>query len=173
MAEQSQQYSITLLCKALEVSESGSDAWKGRKASHHCREDAKLAGEIQQILSSPSPSLWESAHPCGAQSAWQALFTQASAAADAPVGLVSWSETFAQADHQKRSTSSICPQSSQSGVDGRAANEQMGQRYQSRRTSRGLVVSGCHPRSLLTYAGRLGGQPPKMAPWLNWRSAWL
>src|SRR2546429_6103293 len=79
MAEQSQQYSITLLCKALEVSESGSDAWKGRKASHHCREDAKLAGEIQQILASPSPSLWESAHPCGAQSAWQALFTQASA----------------------------------------------------------------------------------------------
>src|SRR5437667_11238377 len=76
MAEQSQQYSITLLCKALEVSESGSDAWKGRKASHHCREDDKLAGEIQQILSSPLPSLWESAHPCGAQTAWQALFTK-------------------------------------------------------------------------------------------------
>src|SRR5438552_19004221 len=112
MAEQSQQYSITLLCKALEVSESGSDAWKGRKASHHCREDAKLAGEIQQILSSPSPSLWESAHPCGAQRAWQALFTQASAAANAPVGLVSCSETIAHADQQMRSTGAICPQAS-------------------------------------------------------------
>ena len=50
IAEQSQQYSITRLCKALEVSESGYYAWKGRKASQHCREDAKLAAEIQQIF---------------------------------------------------------------------------------------------------------------------------
>jgi putative transposase len=39
-----------VLCKALEVSESGYYAWKGRKASHHCREDAKLAAEIQHIF---------------------------------------------------------------------------------------------------------------------------
>ena len=50
IAEQSEQYAITLLCKALEVSESGYYAWKGRKASQHCREDAKLAAEIQQIF---------------------------------------------------------------------------------------------------------------------------
>jgi putative transposase len=50
IAEQSQEYPITLLCKALEVSESGYYAWKGRTASHHCREDAKLAAEIQQIF---------------------------------------------------------------------------------------------------------------------------
>jgi putative transposase len=50
MAEHSQQYSITLLCKALEVSESGYSAWKDRKASQHCREDAKLAAEIQHIF---------------------------------------------------------------------------------------------------------------------------
>ena len=50
IAEQSQQYSITLLCKALEVSESGYYGWRGRKTSQHCREDAKLAAEIQQIF---------------------------------------------------------------------------------------------------------------------------
>jgi transposase InsO family protein len=50
IAEQSQEYSITLLCKALEVSESGYYGWRGRKASQHCREDAKLAAEIQQIF---------------------------------------------------------------------------------------------------------------------------
>ncbi len=50
IAEQSQEYSITLLCKALEVSESGYYTWKGRKASQHCREDAKLAAEIQHIF---------------------------------------------------------------------------------------------------------------------------
>src|SRR5881392_1772376 len=50
MAEQSQQYAITLRGFALEVSESGYYAWKGRKASQHCREDAKLAAEIQQIF---------------------------------------------------------------------------------------------------------------------------
>jgi len=112
IAEQSQQYSITLLCKALEVSESGYYAWKGRKASHHCREDAKLAAEIQQIFLDHrqvygSPRI-------------HALL-KARGAADAPVGLVGWTETFAQTDHQKRSASSICSQSSQSGVYGRAA----------------------------------------------------
>jgi transposase len=50
IAEHSQQYSITLLCQALEVSESGYYAWKNRKVSQHCREDARLSGEIQQIF---------------------------------------------------------------------------------------------------------------------------
>ena len=39
-----------MLCQALEVSESGYSAWKNRKVSQHCREDAKLAAEIQQIF---------------------------------------------------------------------------------------------------------------------------
>jgi len=43
-------YSITVLCKALEVSESGYYAWKNREVSHHQREDAKLAAEIQQVF---------------------------------------------------------------------------------------------------------------------------
>ena len=50
IAEQSHEYAITLLCKALEVSESGYYGWRGRKASQHCREDAQLAAEIQQIF---------------------------------------------------------------------------------------------------------------------------
>ncbi len=44
------EYSITVLCQALEVSESGYYAWKTRKVSQHCREDAQLATEIQQIF---------------------------------------------------------------------------------------------------------------------------
>jgi putative transposase len=39
-----------VLCKALEVSESGYYTWKNRKTSQHCREDARLAAEIQQIF---------------------------------------------------------------------------------------------------------------------------
>ncbi len=50
IAEHSHQYAITLLCKALEVSESGYYVWKGRKASQHSREDARLSAEIQQIF---------------------------------------------------------------------------------------------------------------------------
>ena len=50
IAEHSQQYSISLLCQALEVSESGYYAWKTREVSQHCREDARLAAEIQQIF---------------------------------------------------------------------------------------------------------------------------
>jgi putative transposase len=50
IAEHSQQYAITLLCQALEVSESGYYAWKNREVSQHCREDARLSAEIQQIF---------------------------------------------------------------------------------------------------------------------------
>lgn len=39
-----------MLCQALEVSESGYSSWKNRTASQHCREDARLAAEIQQIF---------------------------------------------------------------------------------------------------------------------------
>jgi putative transposase len=39
-----------VLCKTLEVSESGYYAWRSRKVSQHCREDARLCAEIQQIF---------------------------------------------------------------------------------------------------------------------------
>jgi len=50
IAEHRNTYPITVLCKALEVSESGYYTWKNRKTSQHCREDARLAAEIQQIF---------------------------------------------------------------------------------------------------------------------------
>ncbi len=50
IADHQQEYPITLMCQALEVSESGYYAWRGRPVSQHCREDAKLAAEIQQIF---------------------------------------------------------------------------------------------------------------------------
>jgi putative transposase len=49
MAEHRHEYSITVLCQALEVSASGYYTWKNREVSQHCREDARLAAEIQQI----------------------------------------------------------------------------------------------------------------------------
>ncbi len=39
-----------MLCKALEVSQSGYYAWKSREPSQHCREDALLCADIQQIF---------------------------------------------------------------------------------------------------------------------------
>lgn len=50
IAEQSQQHPITLLCQTLEVSASGYSAWKTRPVSQQCRENARLAAEIQQIF---------------------------------------------------------------------------------------------------------------------------
>lgn len=50
IAEQSHEDSITLLCQALEVSESGYYAWRSRPVSQRCREDAKLSAEIQQVF---------------------------------------------------------------------------------------------------------------------------
>ncbi len=50
IAQHSQQYAVTLLCQALDVSVSGCYAWRDRLVSQHCREDAKLAAEIQQIF---------------------------------------------------------------------------------------------------------------------------
>jgi putative transposase len=46
----SQQYAVTLLCQALEVSVSGYYAWCQREVSEHQREDARLSAEIQQIF---------------------------------------------------------------------------------------------------------------------------
>ena len=37
-------------CKTPEVSESGYYAWKGREPSQHCREDARLSADIQQMF---------------------------------------------------------------------------------------------------------------------------
>jgi putative transposase len=50
IAEHRTVYPITVLCQALEVSESGYYAWKNREPSQHCREDAQLAAAIQQIF---------------------------------------------------------------------------------------------------------------------------
>ncbi len=50
IAEYQQQYPITVLCRTLEVSESGYYAWKHREPSQHSREDARLAAVIQQIF---------------------------------------------------------------------------------------------------------------------------
>jgi putative transposase len=50
IAEHRNTHPITVLCKALEVSESGYYTWKNRKTSQHCREDARLAAQIQQIF---------------------------------------------------------------------------------------------------------------------------
>ena len=41
---------MRLLCKTLEVSESGYYAWKSREPSQHCREDARLSADIQQLF---------------------------------------------------------------------------------------------------------------------------
>jgi putative transposase len=50
IAEHCQQYPITVLCKTLEVSQSGYSAWSTREPSQQCREDARLSATIQQIF---------------------------------------------------------------------------------------------------------------------------
>jgi len=49
LAEHGHDYPITVRCKTLEVSQSGYYAWKSREPSQHCREDARLSADIQQI----------------------------------------------------------------------------------------------------------------------------
>ena len=96
LAEQRQQYSITLLCKALDVSVSGYYAWCQREVSEHQREDARLSAEIQHIYPGTRGCLWQPTHSRGAQGAWHRVFTQAGRAADAAVGLSSWTQAIAQ-----------------------------------------------------------------------------
>ena len=50
IAQHSQQYPITVLCQALDVSVSGYYAWCQREVSPHQREDATLSAEIQHIF---------------------------------------------------------------------------------------------------------------------------
>jgi transposase InsO family protein len=50
IAEHQEEYPVTLMCKVLEVSVSGYYASRQRPVSHHQREDARLAAEIQMIF---------------------------------------------------------------------------------------------------------------------------
>lgn len=101
IAEQSQQYSITLLCQALEVSESGYYAWKNRKVSQHCREDARLSAEIQQIFLNHRQVYGSPRLHAVRKRTRDPLLAQARRATHATVGLVSAAEAFAQADDQE------------------------------------------------------------------------
>lgn len=50
IAEQSQQYPVTILCRTLGVSVSGYYEWRGREPSAHAREDGELARQIHHIF---------------------------------------------------------------------------------------------------------------------------
>lgn len=50
IAEHQDEYPITLMCRVLEVSVSGYYASRQRPASHHQREDARLAAQIQNLF---------------------------------------------------------------------------------------------------------------------------
>jgi putative transposase len=52
MAKHQQEYAVTVMCCALEVSVSGFYAWRKRKPSQHSREDAELAGKINTAFQS-------------------------------------------------------------------------------------------------------------------------
>jgi transposase InsO family protein len=50
IAEHQQEYSITLMCRVLEVSVSGFYAWLKRSPSRHSREDAHLAEQVKIVF---------------------------------------------------------------------------------------------------------------------------
>jgi len=52
MASHQQEYAVTVMCCALEVSVSGFYAWRKRQPSQRSREDAELAGKIKTAFQS-------------------------------------------------------------------------------------------------------------------------
>ncbi len=50
IAEYRHEYSITLMCRVLEVSVSGYYAWVKRPPSQHSREDAHLAEQVKTVF---------------------------------------------------------------------------------------------------------------------------
>jgi putative transposase len=50
MQAHSREYSIALMCRALEVSESGYHAWSKREVSQRAQEDQVLAEQIEHIF---------------------------------------------------------------------------------------------------------------------------
>ena len=50
MQAHSREYPIALMCRALEVSESGYHAWSKREVSQRAQEDQALADQIAQIF---------------------------------------------------------------------------------------------------------------------------
>jgi putative transposase len=50
IAQHAHEYPIRVLCRRLQVSESGYYAWKSREPSQQSRDDARLSAAIQQIF---------------------------------------------------------------------------------------------------------------------------
>ncbi len=101
IAEHRNTYPITVLCKALEVSESGYYTWKNRKTSQHCREDARLAAEIQQIFLDHrqvygSPRIHASLKARGMHCSRKRVVRLMQ-----QLGISAEAETFTQANHQE------------------------------------------------------------------------
>src|SRR5437764_12920175 len=114
MAEHSHEYSITLLCQALEVSESGYYAWKTRQVSEHCREDARLSAEIQQIFLEHrqvygSPRIHAALRTRGMHCSRKRVVRLMRAS-----GFVGRTQANSQADEKETPSCSLCTQSSQS-----------------------------------------------------------
>jgi hypothetical protein len=68
----------------------GSQGTPARRGQAFCRNPANLPGTSQ--------GLWQPTHSRGAQSAWYPVFMQAGRAADAAVGLISWTQAITQTD---------------------------------------------------------------------------
>ncbi len=103
---------------ALEVSESGYSSWKNRKASQHCREDARLAAEIQQIFLNHrclygSPRIHAVLKERGIQTSRKRVVRLMRAS-----GFMCTGQAPAQTHDEKRSSRSFCAQSAQARISG-------------------------------------------------------
>jgi hypothetical protein len=102
IAAHQDEYPITRMCQALEVSVSGYYASRTRPVSQHQRKDARLAAEIQRLFLENRGCLWESAHSRGLTSTRPAVWTQKGGPADASPWLASQEPSQAQANHDQQ-----------------------------------------------------------------------
>jgi len=156
IAEHSQQYAVTLLCQALDVSVSGSYAWCQREVSEHQREDARLSAEIQQIFLehrqvSGSPRIHAVLKARGVQCSRKRV-----------VRLMQQLGISAQVKRSRKPTTKseearpVCSQSPQARISGRRTQEQMGDGHQGSRDRGGLAVPGRDCGSFLAHGRGLG-----------------
>ena len=155
IAQHSQQYSVTLLCQALDVSVSGYYAWCQREVSEHQREDARLSAEIQQIFLEHrqvygSPRIHAVLKARGVHCSRKRVVRLMQ-----QLGLSARRKRSRKPTTKSDPRARFAPNRLNREFAGMRTQEQMGDRHQGCRNSRGLVVPGRDPGSVLAHGGGL------------------
>jgi hypothetical protein len=126
--QQKQEFPVVVMCRVLEVSESGLYAWRKRPTCQHKREDARLTEEIRQVFSSHREKYGSPRIHAEAIRSRDEVLPQTGSSTDARGATSRQTKTAVGGDHEERRIPSCGSQSLTARFYGQRTKHQMGRR---------------------------------------------